>query len=99
MPARCSTGGATRTRSPDWRAAIQAWRALDAPYEAALAALPGDKSAAREAVAALRRLGAVAAARAFVRERQARGAAPLRGPRRSTLANPCATSWIARRHR
>lgn len=72
----------------DWRAAIQAWRALDARYEAALAALPGDESAARDAVATLRRLGAVGAARAFVRERQARGASPLRGPRRSTLANP-----------
>jgi DNA-binding NarL/FixJ family response regulator len=72
----------------DWRAAIQEWRALDAPYEAALAALAGDESAARDAVASLKRLGAAAAARAFVRERQARGAAPLRGPRRSTLANP-----------
>ncbi|MGH2869177.1 MAG: hypothetical protein ACRDNK_16655, partial [Solirubrobacteraceae bacterium] len=34
----------------DWRAAIYAWRELDAPYEAALAALPGDDRAARAAV-------------------------------------------------
>jgi DNA-binding NarL/FixJ family response regulator len=71
----------------DWRGAIRAWRALDAPYEAALAALPGDERAARDAMAALQRLGATAAARAFAREREARGAASLRGPRRSTLAN------------
>jgi len=38
----------------DWRAAIDAWRELDAPYEAALAALAGDERAAREAVATLR---------------------------------------------
>jgi DNA-binding CsgD family transcriptional regulator len=72
----------------DWRAAIRAWRALDAPYEAALAALPGDEAAAREAIGTLRRLGASAAARAFARDREARGAVSLRGPRRSTLANP-----------
>ncbi len=71
----------------DWRGAIRAWRALGAPYEAALGALPGDEPAAREAIGALRRLGAVAAGRAFARERRARGAASLRGPRRSTLTN------------
>jgi len=71
----------------DWRGAIRGWQALDAPYEAALAALPGDERAARDAMAALRRLGAAGAARAFTGEREARGAASLRGPRRSTLAN------------
>jgi DNA-binding NarL/FixJ family response regulator len=71
----------------DWRGAVDAWRALDAPYEAALAALPGDERAARDAVAALQRLGAPAAARAFARDRERHGAAALRGPRRSTLAN------------
>ena len=79
-PVRCELEG-------DWRAAIDAWLALDAPYEAALAALPGDERAARDAVAALRRLGAPAAARAFARDRERHGAAALRGPRRSTLAN------------
>ena len=72
----------------DWRGAIAAWRELDAPYEAALAALPGDDRAARDAVAALHRLGATAAARAFARDRAEHGATALRGPRRSTLTNP-----------
>jgi DNA-binding CsgD family transcriptional regulator len=72
----------------DWRAAVGAWGALDAPYEAALAALPGDDRAARQAIATLKRLGASAAARAFAREREIRGRAALRGPRSSTLANP-----------
>jgi DNA-binding CsgD family transcriptional regulator len=72
----------------DWRRAIAAWSELQAPYEAALAALPGDDRAAREAMAALHRLGANAAARAFARERVAWGARAARGPRRSTLAHP-----------
>jgi len=72
----------------DWRAAIGAWWELEAPYEAALAALPGDERAAREALATLHRLGAVGAVRAFSRERAARGTTAARGPRRSTLANP-----------
>ena len=71
----------------DWRAAIDAWRELEAPYEAALAALPGDERAVRNALATLQQLGARAAARAFARERAMRGARPSRGPRRSTLAN------------
>src|SRR5262249_10845219 len=71
----------------DWRAAISAWSAADAPYEAALAALPGDERAARTAIATLQRLGASAAARAFARERETRGGTALRGPRASTLAN------------
>ncbi len=72
----------------DWRGAITAWRELDAPYEAALAALPGDGRAARDALGTLHRLGARAAARAFTRERGARGTRATRGPRRSTLAHP-----------
>lgn len=72
----------------DWRAAIQAWRTLQAPYEAALAALPGDDAAARQAQATLHALGASGAMRAFARERAARGGRALRGPRRSTLAHP-----------
>ena len=72
----------------DWRGAIEAWRQLEAPYEAALAALPGDERAARDAMSTLHMLGASAAARAFARERAARGARVARGPRRSTLANP-----------
>ncbi|HET8607891.1 MAG TPA: AAA family ATPase [Gaiellaceae bacterium] len=72
----------------DWRGAVRAWRELEAPYEAALAALPGDERAARAAVAALHALGATAAAQAFARERAAAGAQAPRGPRRSTRAHP-----------
>jgi DNA-binding CsgD family transcriptional regulator len=71
----------------DWRCAVRAWKRLDAPYEAALAALPGDERAGREAMAALRRLGAEAAARAFAHSRAGTGSVP-RGPRSSTLAHP-----------
>jgi DNA-binding NarL/FixJ family response regulator len=72
----------------DWRRAVQAWRELQAPYEAALAALPGDERAAREALTALKALGATAAIKAFARERAARGVKTPRGARRSTLAHP-----------
>jgi DNA-binding CsgD family transcriptional regulator len=72
----------------DWRRAVAAWSELGAPFEAALAALPGDDRAARHAMATLRRLGAKAAARAFARDRAAGGARAARGPRRSTLAHP-----------
>jgi DNA-binding CsgD family transcriptional regulator/tetratricopeptide (TPR) repeat protein len=72
----------------DWRAAIREWRELEAPYEAALAALPGDDRAAREALTTFHKLGATATARAFSRERAIRGGPRARGPRRSTLANP-----------
>ncbi|QEC49891.1 AAA family ATPase [Baekduia soli] len=72
----------------DWRRAVAAWRRASAPYEAALAALPGDDRAAREAVGLLHRLGADAAARAFGRERAALGSRVPRGPRPSTRAHP-----------
>jgi DNA-binding CsgD family transcriptional regulator len=71
-----------------WRAAIDAWSELDAPYEAALAALPGDALAAGEAHAALRRIEAHAAAAAFARERAAAGLSIPRGPRATTRADP-----------
>ncbi len=76
-----------RELAGDWRGAIRAWRELEAPYEAALAALPGDEQAARGAMAVLHRLGARAAARAFARARSERSRAAPRGPRQSTLAN------------
>jgi DNA-binding CsgD family transcriptional regulator len=72
----------------DWRAAIEAWRELDAPYEAALAALPGDAAAATEAHAGLRALGAAPAAAAFARDRAAAGLSVPRGPRPVTRADP-----------
>jgi DNA-binding CsgD family transcriptional regulator len=94
--ARCGQPGPVPPRAADpvrlelagdWRGAIRAWRELDAPYEAALAAMFGDDRAARDALAALHRLGARAAVRAFTRERGARAGRGLRGPRRTTLAN------------
>jgi DNA-binding CsgD family transcriptional regulator/predicted ATPase len=72
----------------DWRADVAHWQALEAPYEAALAALPGDEAAAGKALATLRRLGAHGTARAFIRERRRLGFSAPRGPRASTLANP-----------
>jgi DNA-binding NarL/FixJ family response regulator len=50
--------------------------------------VPGDDRAARDALGALHKLGARAAAEAFSRERAARGMRFTRGPRRSTLTNP-----------
>ena len=76
-----------RELAGDWRGAIGAWRALDAPYEAALAALPA--TSARPA-RRWRRCGASAPRRrrapspATARRTEPRA---LRGPRRSTLAN------------
>lgn len=72
----------------DWRGAIDAWHELQAPYEAALAALPGDDAAARRAMNTLRQLGARAAAGAFARDRAARHRRVPRGARRSTLEHP-----------
>jgi DNA-binding CsgD family transcriptional regulator/tetratricopeptide (TPR) repeat protein len=77
-----------RELAGDWRRAVDGWRGLEAPYEAALAALPGDDRAAGEALGVLQVLGAHGAARAFARERERLGARPVRGPRRSTLVHP-----------
>lgn len=71
-----------------WRAAADAWLALGCPYDAALAALPGDDATAREAVAQLDQIGATGAARAFARARTARGLRAPRGARRSTRTDP-----------
>ena len=78
----------------DVRGARQEWRRLEAPYEHALAALAGTDRDAREAMAALQRLGANAAAGAFARERLRRGLRARRGARRSTRAN---TAGLTRR--
>lgn len=72
----------------DWAGAASRWEALGAPYERALALLDGDESGRREAVAALDRLGARAAAeraRVELRQQGVRGVA--RGPRASTRTN------------
>jgi DNA-binding CsgD family transcriptional regulator len=89
-PAEPSANVASAVRlelNGDWQGARREWSRLEAPYEHALAALPGGDGDARQAMAALQRLGAIAAARAFSRERARRGARPPRGPRRSTLEN------------
>jgi DNA-binding NarL/FixJ family response regulator len=86
LPARAADP-VLRELTGDWRGAIRGWQELEAPYEAALAALPGDDRAAREAVSSLQRLGATSAVHAFARERAARGVRVPRGPRRSTRAN------------
>jgi DNA-binding CsgD family transcriptional regulator len=94
--ARCGRPGASPLRASepvrlelggDWQGAVRLWRELEAPYEAAMAAMFGDERAARDGLAALHRLGAHAAVRAFSRERGARSGRNLRGPRRTTLAN------------
>jgi DNA-binding CsgD family transcriptional regulator/tetratricopeptide (TPR) repeat protein len=72
----------------DWRCASTAWEDRGLPYEAALAALGGSPEAARQAVGSLERMGAKAAARAFIRERTARGLGTPRGPRPATRADP-----------
>jgi len=72
----------------DWRRAVAAWHEAEAPYEAALAALPGDDRAARTALATLGALGARGAARALARARAAAGVRVPRGPRRSTRSHP-----------
>ena len=72
----------------DWRAAQRAWLALGCPYDAALATVAGDDAAAREAVAALSRMGSPAAAHAYARDRLARGLRAPRGPRPATAADP-----------
>jgi DNA-binding CsgD family transcriptional regulator len=94
--ARCGSVEGPPTSPPEpfalelagsWREAAGAWRTLGCSYAAALAALPGDDAAAREAVASLEQIGATAAARAFARARAARGLRAPRGSRRSTRAD------------
>jgi DNA-binding CsgD family transcriptional regulator len=77
-----------RELNGDWREARSEWHRLEAPYERALAALPGSDRDARDAMATLERLGATAAARAFARERKRQHGRTARGPRRSTATNP-----------
>jgi DNA-binding CsgD family transcriptional regulator len=67
-----------------WREAVDAWRTIGCPFDAALAALPGDDASARDAMTELQRTGAAGAARAFARERARRGLSVPRGPRSKT---------------
>jgi DNA-binding CsgD family transcriptional regulator/tetratricopeptide (TPR) repeat protein len=74
----------------DWEVAAERWRALDAPYEVALAlGHADDEGALREGLTALQHLGAQPAAASVARRLRERGAKGLgRGPRPSTLLNP-----------
>ena len=65
-----------------------AWRAGDAPYEAALTAIDADPATAADAHAELIRIGATGAAAAFGRERAEAGRSVPRGPRATTRADP-----------
>ena len=66
-----------------------AWRALDRPYDAALALLDGDESDLRGALVTLNDLGAVPAARIARQRLRDLGVTRIeRGPRASTVANP-----------
>jgi DNA-binding CsgD family transcriptional regulator/tetratricopeptide (TPR) repeat protein len=73
----------------DWEGAAAAWRALEAPYERALALAGGPEPALLESLTILERLGAgplAAIVRQRLRERGVRGIP--RGPRASTRGNP-----------
>ena len=71
-----------------WREAAEAWRALDNPYEVALALLEADDPVGiREAYEILQRLGAHGILPKAADRLRALGAAVPRGPRQATAAN------------
>lgn len=74
----------------DPRTAAECWRRIGCPYEAALAlADADDEPALRDALDALRELGAAPAAAIVARRLRERGVRGIpRGPRASTRANP-----------
>jgi DNA-binding CsgD family transcriptional regulator len=74
----------------DWRRAAEQWRALDSPYEAALALAESDDDAdVLRALDDLQALGARPAAAIVARRLRARGARGIpRGPRAATRENP-----------
>jgi DNA-binding CsgD family transcriptional regulator len=73
----------------DWRGAAAAWKALESPYEQALALADGDEAAQREALTIFERLGARPAAEITRRRLRQTGVRRLpRGPRPATQANP-----------
>jgi DNA-binding CsgD family transcriptional regulator len=73
-----------------WTAAVEHWRAFDAPYEVGLAlGQADDEDLVLEGLASLQRLGARPAAAIVARRLRRRGVTGLaRGPRASTLVNP-----------
>jgi DNA-binding CsgD family transcriptional regulator/tetratricopeptide (TPR) repeat protein len=73
----------------EWAEAVDAWRALGCPYEAALAAVDsGDGGLLEQALVELRELGARPAAAIAGRRLRELGAKVPRGPRPQTRENP-----------
>ncbi|HYP30711.1 MAG TPA: AAA family ATPase [Burkholderiaceae bacterium] len=87
-PAACAEPHALLLRG-DWRAAADAWAAIGAPFERALALADGDDTARLEALALLDELGAQAASERLRRTLRAAGVRGVpRGARASTQVNP-----------
>ncbi|MGE0240832.1 MAG: AAA family ATPase [Parvibaculaceae bacterium] len=72
-----------------WRAAAEAWRRLDCPFEEARALADGDEPAQLQALEIFDRLGAAPAATMLRQSLRERGSRHIpRGPRATTLRNP-----------
>ena len=88
VPAACAEPHALLLRG-QWRAAADAWAAIGAPFERALALAEGDDAARLEALAMLDDLGAQAAADPLRKSLRAAGVRGIpRGARASTQINP-----------
>lgn len=87
-PAHCAAPHALLLQGR-WREAADAWAAIGAPYERALALADGDDAARLEALALFDELGALAAAERLRRTLRAAGLRGVpRGVRASTQDNP-----------
>ena len=88
LPASCAQPHALLMRG-QWREAAQAWAAIGAPFEQALALAEGDDDARFAALAMLEELGAQAAADRLRKSLRAAGVRGIpRGARASTQTNP-----------
>ncbi|MCK9688713.1 ATP-binding protein [Scleromatobacter humisilvae] len=88
VPAACAEPHALLMRG-QWRAAADAWAAIGAPFEQALALSEGDDAARLEALAMLDDLGAQAAADPLRKSLRVAGVRGIpRGARASTQTNP-----------
>ena len=88
VPAVCAEPHALLMRG-QWRQAAEAWAAIDAPFEQALALAEGDDAARFAALAMLEDLGAQAAADQLRKSLRAAGVRGIpRGARASTQTNP-----------
>ncbi|MGE3877317.1 MAG: LuxR C-terminal-related transcriptional regulator, partial [Parvibaculaceae bacterium] len=88
LPDYCAEPFALQIRG-DWRAAAEAWRKLDCPYEEARALAEGDEPARMRALEIFGSLGAAPAAAMLRQSMRETGTRHVpRGPRATTLANP-----------